>query len=122
MIAKGYYTTRPEAVLYMKLPTGEADVWLRKNIEETTGSEDLGQRFTAHEAYMRTTATEAEIRADFERFYEEAAAWQPTAAGSEPNTQEARIDALEKAVKKLEKLNENIHAIAAEMKILKRSE
>ena len=50
---------------------------------------------------MRTTATEAEITADFDAWYEAASAWQPPVPEKKPDTQEGRITALEVAVEKL---------------------
>ena len=77
MREKATFATKPAPILYMLLPTSEADVWLRKNIGQSTDSETGQVVYEADEAYMRTTATETEVAADFEGFYESAAAWQP---------------------------------------------
>ena len=51
----------------MSLPSADtADLWMRKNIAEVTDPETGAKSYEADEAYMRTTATEAEITADFD--------------------------------------------------------
>lgn len=86
----------------MGLPSADtADLWMRKNIAEVTDPETGAASFEADEAYMRTNAPEAEIAADFDAWYETAAAWQPPVPEKKPNTQEERIAALEKAVEQL---------------------
>ena len=77
MLEKAIYTTKPEPIHYMPLPTGEADVWLRKNITQSAGPETEQVMYEADEAYMRTAAAESEVDADFEGFYQTAMAWQP---------------------------------------------
>ena len=67
--AKAVFNTKPETLDYMILPTGEADVWLRKNIVKS------GSGYTAQEAYMRTTALKAEIQANFNQFFDYASTW-----------------------------------------------
>lgn len=86
----------------MALPTGEADLWLRKNIVQITDPETNAVGYEANEAYMRTNATEDEVAADFEGFYETAAAWQPPQPEKKPRTPEERIEALEKAIENME--------------------
>lgn len=86
----------------MSLPSADtADLWMRKNIAEVTDPETGAKSYEADEAYMRTTATEAEITADFDAWYETASAWQPPVPEKKPDTQEGRITALEVAVEKL---------------------
>ena len=78
MVTKAYYTERPDSIKYMSLPSADtADLWMRKNIAEVTDPETGAKSYEADEAYMRTTATEAEITADFDAWYETASAWQP---------------------------------------------
>lgn len=60
----------------MPLPADGADLWLRRNAVEVT-DEDGGISYEADEAYMRTEATEAEILADLDAYWEVAAAWEP---------------------------------------------
>lgn len=74
-----YSTQRPEAVMYMPLPDGLADVWLRQSI---AAAED---GYTADEAYMRTDATAEAIAADFDQWFARAAAWQPQTASTVPD-------------------------------------
>lgn len=111
----------------MSLPSDSlADLWMRKNIAEVTDPETGAVGYEADEAYMRTTATEAEITTDFDAWFETAAAWEPPKAERKPDTQEERIAALEEAV---EQLKENggsggnntaeIEAISEELQALK---
>lgn len=127
MVTKAYYTERPNSIKYMSLPSDDtADLWMRKNIAEVTDPETGAKSYEADEAYMRTTATEAEITADFDAWYETASVWQPPVPEKKPGTQEERIAALEDAV---EKLKENggtggdttaeIAAITEELQALK---
>lgn len=102
MVTKAFYTVRPEPLLYMALPTGEADIWLRKNIEQITYHPETDEiLYEADEAYMRTTVAEEDVEADFDSFYEAAAAWQPQQTRKKSRTPEERIEALEKAVKSM---------------------
>ena len=112
MVTKAYYTERPDSIKYMSLPSADtADLWMRKNIAEVTDPETGAKNYEADEAYMRTTATEAEITADFEAWYETASAWQPPVPPKEP-TQEERIVALENENKQLkEQLNDTMDAV-----------
>lgn len=61
--------------------------------------------YEADEAYMRTNATEAEIAADFEGWFETASAWEPTVPEKKPETQNERIAALEGEVDSLKAKN-----------------
>ncbi len=96
----------------MSLPSANtADLWMRKNIAEVTDPETGAKSYAADEAYMRTTATEAEITADFDAWYETASAWQPPVPPKTP-TQEERIVALENENKQLkEQLNDTMDAV-----------
>lgn len=64
---KATYNMEPEAVLYMPLPNGKADVWLRKNIQETM--EDETTVWAADEVYFRTGLDRESIEANFETLY-----------------------------------------------------
>lgn len=131
MVTKAYFTEQPDDIKYMRLPSSDtADLWLRKNIAEVTDPETGAVSYEADEAYMRTTATEAEITADFDAWYETASAWEPPAPEKKPDTQEERIAALEEAVEQLKENsggasgtgNDNtaeIEAISEELQALK---
>lgn len=127
MVTKAYYTERPDSIKYMSLPSADtADLWMRKNIAEVTDPETGAKSYEADEAYMRTTATEAEITADFDAWYETASAWQPPVPEKKPGTQEERIAALEDAVEKLKEnggaggdTSAEIAAITEELQALK---
>ena len=103
-----YFTgaTAPEAIQYMPLPDGYADVWLRQNIEEYTDSEG-GAGWQADEVYFRTALTLEEVTEQFDVLFEEA----PTLTETEddgivvtlPGTQD-RLDAIEEAIAELAEL------------------
>lgn len=105
MITKAYFTERPESIKHMVLPSGDADLWMRKNIAEIVDPETNEVSYEADEAYMITSATEAEITADFEGWYETAAAWQPPVPEKKPETEDERIAALENEVDTLKAKN-----------------
>lgn len=131
MVTKAYFTEQPDSIKYMRLPSSDtADLWMRKNIAEVTDPETGAVSYEADEAYMRTTATEAEITADFDAWYETASAWEPPVPEKKPDTQEERIAALEEAVEQLKENsggasgtgNDNtaeIEAISEELQALK---
>ena len=108
MIAKASFTERPESIKYMSLPSGEADLWMRKNIAEVVDPETNTVSYEADEAYMRTKATEAEIAADFEGWFETASAWEPPVPEKKPETEKERIVALEEDVASLKKANADL--------------
>lgn len=105
MIAKACFTEYPASIKYMALPSGEADLWMRKNITEVADPETKQVSYEADEAYMRTNATEAEVKADFEGWYEKASAWEPPVPEKKPDNQEGRIAALEDEVEQLKAEN-----------------
>ena len=70
----------------MPLPTGKADLWLRKDITEITDPETGDISYSADEAFMRTDVSEAEVRADFDGYFDIAAAWIPPVAEDEPSS------------------------------------
>ena len=50
--------------------------------------------YEADEAYMRTDATEAEIAADFEGWFETASAWEPPVPEKKPETEDTKQNAV----------------------------
>lgn len=65
---KAHFTEQPGSIMYMPLPKGGADVWLRKNIAEE--HDDEGNTFyTADEVYFRTNEPKETIEADFEEYF-----------------------------------------------------
>ena len=67
MSTKAYYTQEPEAIQYMALPTGYADVWLRQDIQQEE-TED-GTVWTAEEVYFRTSLSEEEVTENFDTLF-----------------------------------------------------
>ena len=95
----------PLALEYVKLPgVPEADIWLRRNIQEATERDDEGNAYPvwiAEEAYIRTTVEEAEVAANFDRFFEYAAAWDFRTIHKPPLTADEKIALLEAQNKEL---------------------
>lgn len=86
---KAVYNQKPNPVTYMALPTGGADVWLRKNIQEIeqTYEESKANVWECKEVYFRTDMSESDIEANFEKLW--------NMYGYPAPTTEERIDALE---------------------------
>ena len=62
------FTEEPQTVLYMPLPSGGADVFLRRNIKQ--GTDEGGEKFwTAEEAQFRTAKTRNEIAKGFDSYF-----------------------------------------------------
>ena len=101
MITKTHYTERPDSIKYMSLPSGEADIWICKNISEITDPETGSIGYEADEAYIRTSATEEEISSDIDTWFKTASVWQPFMPKSNPDTSEVRIEALTEELKAL---------------------
>ena len=59
----------PQAILYMPLPDGGADVFLRRNIQQKT-DEDGTEIWTAEEAQFRASKTRDEIVKDFDSYFD----------------------------------------------------
>ena len=53
---------------YMKLPNGQADVWLRRNIQQEESDE--GVFWSADEKYIRTGLTLDEVNAQFDALFD----------------------------------------------------
>lgn len=62
------FAEEPQAILYMPLPSGEADVFLRRNVRQET-DENGAETWTAEEAQFRTTKTRDEIVKDFDSYF-----------------------------------------------------
>lgn len=64
---KAFYPAKPNELTYMQLPTGEADVWLRANIEAVTEVDEHGERigWQCDETYLRTTLTKSQVEEQF---------------------------------------------------------
>ena len=93
---KAYYNQEPETVSYMPLPDGRADVWLRKNIAETTDEEGRPV-WEADEVYFRTNLDQGSILAEFDELFLNGG---ETGSDEEPvgkPTVEDRLDAIEAA-------------------------
>ena len=86
-----------EAVKIEQRPDGQADVWLRKNIQqEEVTPEDGGEpytRYTADEVHLVKAITQEEAEAAFDELWDEAVA--------EETPQDERIKALETIAKTL---------------------
>ena len=100
------FLVEPVAIEYIKLPDGQNDIWLRKNIVKTTristtneGNEDKITIFTAEEAYMRGTVDKDEIEANFDKWFEVAKEWQVQQKNDKINT-EKRVEMLEQILMK----------------------
>lgn len=62
------FTKKPQTILFMQLPDGEADVFLHKNIRQETG-EDGAEIWTAEEAQFRTKKTYDEVVKNFDSYF-----------------------------------------------------
>ncbi len=68
-INKVDFMEKPQAILYMPLPSGEVDAFLRRNIRQET-NEDGAETWTAEEAQFRTSKTRDEIVKDFDSYFD----------------------------------------------------
>ena len=88
------YNQKPEAITYMPLPNGMADVWLHKKIKEVevevVDQTEPMKVWQTNEVYFRTEAALSEIEANFDKFW--------NLYGYPAPTTEERIDALENAL------------------------
>ena len=62
------YDSKPETVQYMNLPNGQADVWLRRNIQQEESDE--GVFWSADEKYIRTGLTLDDVNAQFDALFD----------------------------------------------------
>lgn len=67
-ISNVQFTKKPQKILFMQLPNGEADVFLHKNINRETG-EDGAEIWTAEEAQFRTSKTRDEVVRNFDNYF-----------------------------------------------------
>lgn len=97
------FNTQPEAILYMPLPHGKADVWLRKDIEQ--GQDEVGSAvWIAREVYFRTELSKDEIEANFDAIFDNGSPVVDQDTGKETAdgvTIADRLEALEAAVLEL---------------------
>lgn len=68
MSEKVYFTEQPQPLLYVSVPTGGADVWLRKNIASTKTEE--GEQWEADEVFFHTDLTIENIEANFDFYFD----------------------------------------------------
>ena len=88
MVTTVHFMSEPARIMYMPLPDGYADVWLRKNIRSETDDDGT----VADEVYLRTSISRADVESDFDRFFKT------------ERTSAQRLDALETAVSDLSSL------------------
>lgn len=101
-IVTAHCPTMPEELTYRALKDGTAEVWIRKNIEQTTvlsesaggGGDNL--EYIYNEVYFRTTASQEEIEADINGFWLAGQEWEPDVPLTPTQKQEIRIATLEK--------------------------
>lgn len=61
------YSQQPEAIQYVPLPDGSADVWLRRNITQVDDEDTWG--WEAEETYIHTDLTRDEVAANFDALF-----------------------------------------------------
>ena len=100
--------TAPEAMQYNALPGGIAEVWIRKNITQTSVPSDIGEgtEYVYEEVYFQTAATKEQIEENLDAYWTIGESWEP----EKPKTQEEKIRELEEKLQ--ESRNENDLAIA----------
>ena len=92
MVTTVHFMSEPARIMYMPLPDGYADVWLRKNIRSETDDDGTVGGWVADEVYLRTSISRADVESDFDRFFKT------------ERTSAQRLDALETAVSDLSSL------------------
>lgn len=85
-----------------------AEVWIRKNITQTSVPSDIGEgtEYVYEEVYFQTVATEEQIEENLDAYWTIGEVWEP----EKPKTQEEKIRELEEKLQ--ESRNENDLAIA----------
>ncbi|WP_165247455.1 hypothetical protein [Adlercreutzia sp. ZJ141] len=68
---KAIYYMLPDAVAYMPLPDGRADVWLRKGVSESEDDEG-SVCWECEEVYLRTTLSRDDVVAMFDELFDSA--------------------------------------------------
>ena len=69
---KVQFSDKPSAIMYMALPDGGADVWLRKNITQVTiegPNAEPSQIYEADEVYFRTNESLNYVEENFEKLF-----------------------------------------------------
>lgn len=62
------FAEEPQAILYMPLPSGEADVFLRRNIRQEKDGKGI-EIWMAEEAQFRTVKTRDEVVKNFDTYF-----------------------------------------------------
>lgn len=72
MAVVNYGGTEPSKLLFMPLPDGTADVWLRKNIRsaENVEGDETVTSWEAEETYINTSMSHDEVLADFDNLFD----------------------------------------------------
>lgn len=69
---KVQFTEKPSEIMYMALPDGGADVWLRKNINQITveaPNAEPSQMYEADEVYFRTNESQNYVEEHFDELF-----------------------------------------------------
>ncbi len=69
---KVQFTNKPLEIMYMALPGGGADVWLRENITQVTvegENTESSKMYEAEEVYFRTNESEEYVKKNFEELF-----------------------------------------------------
>lgn len=95
------YYEKPEPVMYMPLPDGRADVWLRKNITESRDDMDH-ICWTVNEVYFRTVLKKSEVEERFEELFANAGEKEPEKKDLETRVAEAEqeITSIKEAIER----------------------
>lgn len=97
MVQKTESSTAIQEVTVASRSDGAADVWLHKNIEQTTSADEDGNETTAYTAdevhfqYTYSDTLESELTESFDKWWEYGETWEPSAK----LTDAERIAALE---------------------------
>lgn len=100
-IATVHCPTMPEELTYRALENGTAEVWIRKNIEQTTvpfdatGEGGGNLEYIYSEVYFRTTASREEIEEDINGYWQAGQDWELDVPLTAAQKQEKRIAVLE---------------------------
>lgn len=73
-----HFTEEPESIHFESFPDKASKAWLRKNITKETATAEDGSEYTAYKAdevYFETSATEEEVKADFDSWYAFGEGW-----------------------------------------------
>lgn len=92
MVTTVHFMSEPARIMYMPLPDGYADVWLRKNIRSETDDDGTVGGWVADEVYLHTDKSRADVESDFDSFF------------ATERTSAQRIEELEAAISDLSSL------------------